>query len=90
MAHRFPCPINILLTGTSQTCHLRVFYNARNFSHRFKVTIGRDGKSGLDHINAHAIEQLRDFELFFEGHRRTGGLLPIAQGRIKNNDPIGV
>jgi len=39
-------------------------------------------------IDAHFVQKTRNFELFGVGHGRAGGLFPIAQRGVKNQDAV--
>ena len=49
-----------------------------------------DGEAGLDDVDAHLVEEVRDLQLLLEGHGGAGALLAIAQGCIENEDAVGV
>src|SRR5205823_9515814 len=53
------------------------------------VAIGRRGETGFDHVDAQALELLRDAHLLFVGHRRAGALLAVAQRGVENDQMIG-
>ena len=44
-----------------------------------EVAVGGDREPGLDHVDLHLGQQLRDPDLLVERHRRAGRLLAVAQ-----------
>ena len=55
----------------------------------FKIATGGDGETGLDDVNAKALELAGDGELFIGVHAAAGRLFTIAQSGIKDEDLVG-
>jgi hypothetical protein len=57
-----------------------------NAPHGVEVAIGGDGKSGLDDVDAHLLQDLGQLELFLDGHGGAGRLLAVAHGGVEDDD----
>ena len=55
---------------------------------RLEVTVRGDREPGLDDIDPHALEHGGDPDLLLDIHRAAGRLLPVAQGRIEDDDVV--
>ena len=64
----------------------RILGAPRDLLDALEIALARDGKAGLDDIDAHLVEQLGDLELLLEGHGGAGALLAVAQGGVENDD----
>ena len=56
---------------------------------RLEIAVGGDREAGLDHVDAHGLEDLGDAELLGHGHRAAGRLLAVAQGGVEDDDALG-
>lgn len=56
--------------------------------HGLEIAVRRDGKAGLDDVDAHRIEQLGHRELLVEGHGGAGALLAVAQRGVEDYDAV--
>src|SRR5437763_14190061 len=54
--------------------------------HRMKITRGRDGESGLDHIHAERLELTRDLDLLLHVKGSSRRLFAVTKGRIEYVD----
>jgi hypothetical protein len=84
--HRLPAAINVFVIGAGQTADRRVFRAFGNLGHGGEIALGRNRETGLDHIDAHFVQEAGDLQLFVMGHGGAGGLFPVAQGGVKNDD----
>ena len=55
---------------------------------RFKVTLRRRRKASFDDIDLEPLKLTGDADFFFACHRRTGRLLAVAQGGVKNDELV--
>ena len=55
-----------------------------------EIAVRRDREAGLDHVDAHGLEDLGDAELLVDGHRAAGRLLAVAQGGVEDDDALGL
>ena len=55
---------------------------------RLEVAVARGRETGLDHIDAQALQLARDAQLFVLGHRRAGRLLAVAQGGVEDDQLV--
>jgi hypothetical protein len=55
---------------------------------RLEVALRGDREPGLDHVDAHGLQDLGDAELLVDGHRAAGRLLPVAQGGVEDDDAV--
>ena len=53
-----------------------------------EVALADHGKTALDHVHLQPGELPRDLEFFAQCHRGAGALLAVAEGRVKNDDPV--
>ncbi len=88
MAHRFAGPIDIGVDGPRETGDGRLLHALGDRRHRLEVAFGCDREAGLDDVDAHGVEAIRNLELLLEGHGRTGALLAVAQRGVENHDPV--
>ncbi len=86
--HGFPGAVDIHPSRAREPAHGRVLHQLGDFAHRLEIAVGGDGEAGLDHVDAHLLEQQRDLDLLVEIHRRAGRLLAVAQSRVKDDDAI--
>ena len=56
---------------------------------RLEIAVRGDREAGLDHVDAHGLEDLGDAELLGDGHRAAGRLLAVAQGGVEDDDALG-
>ena len=87
---RLPGTVDIELVATCEARDNRSFNLLRNFSNRFKVTIGCDWKARLDDIHPKLGERLRHYELARQIHARTRRLLTVSQGGVENDDTVRI
>ena len=89
MAQRLACPLDILGAGARQPAHHAVLHPAGNLGHRFKVAVRCDREPGLDHIDAHGLEDLRHLDFFIQVHGGARRLFAVTQCRIENQNAVG-
>ena len=75
--------INRSLVGVGQRGYGGLPHFARHALHRCEVAGRADGEARLYHIDAQAFELTGYLHLLFNGHRRPGGLLAVAEGRVE-------
>src|SRR5258708_39842557 len=61
---------------------------ARQYPHRLKIALRRDGKSCLDDVYAQAIQLVGHAHLLGHVHAATRRLFSVAQGRIEYGDVL--
>ncbi len=54
--------------------------------HRFKITVGGNGKSGFDHVDTETVELVRQAQLLLMVHAAAGRLFSVAQSGVENFD----
>ena len=79
---------NVAVVGTGQRAHGAVLDRVSDRPDGFEVTVRRSGETGFDHIDLEALELAGDAQLFVLGHRGTGRLLAVAQGRVENDQLV--
>ena len=85
-----PGPVDIAPGGAGQAGHLHPLHFGGDLRDGLEVTLGSRRESGLDDIDAELF-QLHGQPQFFAGvHAGAGGLLPVPQGRVENDDAIVV
>ncbi len=80
--------VDVLESGAGESADDGVLGALGDLVDRGEVTIRGDRKAGLDDIDAHFVEQRRDFEFFLVRHGRAGALFAIAQGGVEDNDAV--
>ena len=85
---RLGAAVDVLEGGAREATDHRVLGAPGDLLHRGEVTVGGDGKAGLDNVDAHLIEQFGDLELLLMGHGRAGALLAVAQGGVEDVDAV--
>ena len=63
-------------------------HRARHLVHRAPLGRRRRREAGLDHVDAHRGERLRDLDLLRRAEADPRGLLPVAQGGIEYDDSL--
>ena len=58
--------------------------------YRLEVTWRGDRESSLDHVDAEPRQLLRDLQLLGRVERDPRRLLAVSQGRVEDDDPVGV
>ncbi len=86
--HGLPTPVNIAQLRAGQATDDRVFRILCDGGNGIEIAVGRDGKSGLDDVDAHVIKQPGNLELFGMGHGCTGRLFAVAKGCVEDYDAI--
>ena len=85
---RFGATVDVLEAGAREPADHRILGALGDLMHGGEVAFRGDRKAGLDDVDAHVIEQLGDFELFFVGHGGAGALLAVAQRRVEDDDAV--
>src|SRR5882672_8789692 len=75
--------LDVAIVGAAQPGHRRVLDRARNRLHRLEIAVRRGREARFDHVDAHPLQQPRDAQLLFLGHRGAGALLAVAHGRVE-------
>ena len=88
--HRLPAAVDILEVGARQPADRGLLRQFGDLGDGGEIAVGRDGKSRLDDVDAHVVEQRGDLQLFLVAHGRAGRLLAVAQRRVEDQDAIGV
>src|SRR5579862_7927153 len=82
----FPCTLNIGAAGASQSCNDRPANHFGDSLDRFEIAIGCDRKPGFNHIDAEAVELVRQTQFLLVVHAATRRLFAIAEGCVENGD----
>jgi len=61
-------------------------YLLGHVTHSAEVAIGCRGETGLQYIDAEHVELTRQSQFFFGRHGVAGGLFPVAQSRVEDDD----
>ncbi len=85
---RLAGPVDILRIRACQAADHRVLHELRDLGDGIEIAVRGSRKSGLDDVDAHLVEHLRDVELFLMRHCCAGRLLAIAQRRVENQDTV--
>ncbi len=80
--------LDIGIQRTGKAADGTVLDGVGNGLDRIEVTRAGNGKTGLDHINLHALQCLGNTQFFILGHGCAGALLTVTQGGIKNDDAV--
>ena len=78
--------VDVLGLRAGKPADHRILRPPRDLLDALEIALARDGKSCLDDVDAHLVEQLGDLDLLLEGHGGAGALLAVAQGGVENND----
>ena len=81
-----PRPVDVLVPATGQSANRRAAYDLGNLRDGLKIAGRGDRKAGLDHVDTQVDQGLGHFHLFREIHTGAGRLLPVAQGRVEDDD----
>src|SRR5260370_25782869 len=82
----FPGALDIRAAGAAQACNDGAANDCGDGLHGGEIAIGGDGESGFDHVDAEAVELVREAQLFLMVHAATGRLLSVAQGGVENGN----
>ena len=83
-------PVDIAVGGARQTADHAALDQLGDLVDGVEIAVRRDRETGLDHVDAHGLQDLGDAELFVDGHRAARGLLAVAQGGVEDDDPLGL
>ena len=88
VAHRLPALVHVVRHGAAEGGDLGAAHLLGDAVDR--VEIGRAGRreAGLDRVDAHALEHLRDLQLLVGREGDTGGLFAVAQRGIEDLDSV--
>ena len=76
------------VAGARQAAHHGVFGALGDLVDGEEVAFRGDREAGLDDVDAHLVEELRDLELFLMGHGGAGRLFAVAQGGVEDDDAV--
>src|SRR5437899_1319863 len=82
--------IDIHQVGAAKAGDCALRHYLRDLAHSFEVAVGGDREAGLDHVDAHLLEDLGELYLLFERHRGPGRLLAVAHGGVEDDDPVAL
>ena len=85
-ADRLGAALDVGDAGAGQAADGALGDDLGNAPHGVEVAIGGDGKSGLDDVDAHLLQDLGQLELFLDGHGGAGRLLAVAHGGVEDDD----
>ena len=86
---RFRRPVDVAIGGARQAAYDGLLQELGDLVHGREIAVRGDGKAGLDHVDAHGLEDLGDAQLFRHGHRAAGRLLAVAQGGVEDDHALG-
>jgi 2-polyprenyl-3-methyl-5-hydroxy-6-metoxy-1,4-benzoquinol methylase len=87
-AQRLARRLDVAGHGARQGADARVAHVLRDAAHRGELLGRARREAGLDHVDAQALELLRDAQLLLPGHRRTRALLAVAERGIEDDQPF--
>jgi hypothetical protein len=90
VAHRLGRALDVRRMGTSQAGDDRALDLASDRPYGLEVTRRGDRESSLDHVDAEPRELLGDLQLLGGVERDARRLLAVSQGRVKDDDAVGV
>ena len=76
------------IRAAAKAAEHRVLALPGDLAHRLEVAFRGDRETGLDDVDAHLVQKLRDLQLLGMGHRRPGGLFAIPQGGVKDQHAV--
>src|SRR5262252_1458079 len=85
---RFRAAVDVLEASAGKAADHGIFAALGDLVDAGEIAFGGDREAGLDHVDAHCVEHLRDFELFLMRHGGAGALLAIAQCRVEDEDVV--
>ena len=88
-AHRFGGPVDVVRGRPGKAGHDRALRSPSDLGDRFEIAVRCGRVAGLDHVDAHRVEKVRDLELLLEGHGGAGALLAVAKRRVEDDDAFG-
>ena len=88
VAHRLAGAGDIALYGAGEAGDARPLCAPGDFGDGLEITLRGDWEARFDNVDAHRIEQMRDFEFGLEGHGRAGALLAIAQRGVEDQNTV--
>src|SRR5271157_1019428 len=83
---RLPGPVHVAGASASQTRDDGTPHRCGDLLYGFEVAIGRDGKSGFDHVHAESVELLGQAQLFLHIHAATRRLLAVTKRGVEDGD----
>ena len=88
VSDRLPALVDVVGYGAAERGDLGAAHFAGDAVDGVEVGRRGGGEAGLDAVDAHPLEQLRDLQLLLGGEGDAGGLFAVAQGGIKDSDSI--
>src|SRR5215471_798037 len=85
---RFGAALDVGDAGAREAADGALGDDLGDLAHRLEVAVGGDREASLDHVDAHFLEDLGEFELLVERHRSAGRLLAVAHGGVEDNDAV--
>ena len=81
-----PGAVDVARAGASQARNDGTPHRGGDALYRFKVAIGGDRKSGLDHVDAQAVELLGQAQLLLHIHAAARRLLAVTKRGVEDGD----
>ncbi len=81
---------DVALDGAGEARHRGARHASGDLGHGLEVALGGDREAGLDDVDPHVVEQVRDLDLVLERHGGAGALLAVAQGGVEDQDAVGL
>ena len=80
--------LDILGHAARQTADHRPLDLTGDGLHRLEIAVADDGEPRLDDVDLQARELAGDLQLLTKIHGGAGALLPVTEGRVKNQDSV--
>ena len=80
--------IDVFLDAARQARDYGRAYFGRYAAYGFVVSFGRDGKTGFENVDVELFELPGHSEFLVDRHAEAGGLLAVAQSRVKNDQSV--
>ena len=90
LAHRLPRALDVGGVGAGQPRDHRAVDLSRDRPHGLEVARRGDREAGLDDVDPEPRELVGDLELLGRVEADARRLLPVAQGGVEDEDPVGV
>ena len=65
---RLGCPVDVLPPSPRKTADHGLLDDLGDFVNRFEIAVGGDGEAGLDHVDTHLLQNLRETHFLLEVH----------------------
>ncbi len=87
---RLGAAVDVGHAGAGQAADDALGDDAGDGADGLEVAVGGDRKARLDHVDAHFLEDLGEFQLLVMRHRGAGRLLAVAHGGVEDDDAVAL